>query len=33
MTETLQPDIKKINEKINKESDIIDMLLLDMSKI
>ena len=33
MTETLQQDIKKINEKINKESDIIDMLLLEMSKV
>ncbi|MAO33262.1 MAG: ATPase [Flavobacteriales bacterium] len=33
MTETLQPDIKKINEKINKESDIIDMLLLEMNKV
>jgi len=33
MTETLQQDIKKINEKINKESDIIDMLLLEMNKV
>ena len=33
MTETLQPDIKKINEKISKESAIIDMLLLEMNKV
>ena len=33
MTETLQPDIKELNEKINKESDIIDMLLLEMNKV
>jgi MoxR-like ATPase len=33
MTEKLQPDIKKINEKISKESAIIDMLLLEMNKV
>ena len=33
MTEILQPDIKKLNEKISKESAIIDMLLLEMNKV
>ena len=33
MTDTLQPDIKELNEKIKKESAIIDMLLLEMNKV
>jgi len=33
MTEILQPDIKELNEKISKESAIIDMLLLEMNKV
>ena len=33
MTEILQPDIKELNEKISKESSIIDMLLLEMNKV
>ena len=33
MTETLQADIKKLNEKINKESAIIDMLMLEINKV
>ena len=33
MTEILQLDIKDLNEKINKESAIIDMLLLEMNKV
>ena len=33
MTEILQPDIKELNEKINKESAIIDMLMLEMNKV
>ena len=33
MTETLQSDIKELNEKINKESAIIDMLMLEINKI
>ena len=33
MNETLQPDIKELNEKINKESAIIDMLMLEMNKV
>ena len=33
MSELLQPDIKEINEKINKESAIIDMLMLEMNKV
>lgn len=33
MKENLQPDIQKINEKINKESAIIDLLLLEMDKV
>tara|TARA_B100000131_G_scaffold316407_1_gene356437 strand:- start:53 stop:1054 length:1002 start_codon:yes stop_codon:yes gene_type:complete len=33
MTETLQPDIKELNEKINKESAIIDMLMLEINKV
>ena len=33
MTEILQPDIKELNEKISKESAIIDILLLEMNKV
>ena len=33
MNETLQTDIKELNEKINKESAIIDMLMLEMNKV
>ncbi len=33
MSEILESDIKKLNEKINKESAIIDMLLLEMNKV
>ena len=33
MTETLQTDIKELNEKINKESAIIDMLMLELNKV
>ena len=33
MTELLQDDIKEINEKINKESAIVDILLLEMNKV
>ena len=33
MTDTLQPDIKELNEKINKESAIIDLLMLEMNKV
>ena len=33
MTETLQADIKELNEKINKESAIIDMLILEINKV
>jgi MoxR-like ATPase len=33
MTETLQTDIKELNEKINKESVIIDMLMLEINKV
>ena len=33
MTEILQTDIKKLNEKISKESAIIDMLLFEMNKV
>ena len=33
MTENLQADIKQLNEKINKESAIIDALLLEMNKV
>jgi MoxR-like ATPase len=33
MTETLQSDIKELNEKINKESAIIDMLMLEINKV
>ena len=33
MTEFLQDDIKEINEKINKESAIVDILLLEMKKV
>ena len=33
MTETIQTDIKELNEKINKESAIIDMLMLEINKV
>jgi len=33
MTEILNPDIKQLNEKINKESAIIDLLLMEMNKV
>jgi MoxR-like ATPase len=33
MTELLQVDIKEINKKINKESAIVDILLLEMNKV
>ena len=33
MNETLQTDIKELNEKINKESAIIDMLMLEINKV
>ena len=33
MTEILQPEIKELNERINKESAIIDILLLEMNKV
>ena len=33
MKENLQPDIKELNKKINKESAIIDLLLLEMDKV
>ena len=33
MTEFLQDDIKEIKEKINKESAIVDILLLEMNKV
>ena len=33
MTDLLQDDIKEINEKINKESAIVDILLLEMNKV
>jgi MoxR-like ATPase len=33
MKEILQPDIKELNEKINKESAIVDMLLFEMNKV
>jgi len=33
MSETLQADIKELNEKINNESAIIDMLMLEMKKV
>ena len=33
MTEFLQDDIKELNEKINKESAIVDILLLEMKKV
>lgn len=33
MKENSQPDIKELNEKINKESAIIDLLLLEMDKV
>ena len=33
MTEALQTDIKELNEKINKESAIIDMLMLEINKV
>ena len=33
MSEILQADIKELNERINKESAIIDMLMLEMNKV
>tara|TARA_B100000902_G_scaffold224195_1_gene212951 strand:+ start:470 stop:1471 length:1002 start_codon:yes stop_codon:yes gene_type:complete len=33
MNDILQPDIKEINDKINKESAIIDMLTLELDKV
>jgi len=33
MTETIQTDIKELNEKINKESAIIDMLMFELNKV
>ncbi len=33
MTEILQEDIKQLNEKINKESAIIDLLLMEINKV
>ena len=33
MTEILQADIKQLNEKINKESAIIDLLLMEINKV
>ena len=33
MTEIIQTDIKELNEKIKKESAIIDMLLLELNKV
>jgi len=33
MTETLNTDIKELNEKINKESAIIDIIMLEMNKV
>ena len=33
MTETVQTDLKELNEKINKESAIIDMLMLELNKV
>ena len=33
MEETLTTDIKQLNEKINKESAIIDMLTLELGKV
>ena len=33
MTEILNADIKQLNEKINKESAIIDLLLMEMNKV
>ena len=33
MNNNLQPDIKDLNEKINNESAIIDMLMLEMNKV
>ena len=33
MTDKIQPDIKELNEKINKESAIIDILILEMEKV
>ena len=33
MNDTLKTDIKELNEKINKESAIIDMLTLEINKV
>ena len=33
MTEIVQTDLKELNEKINKESAIIDMLMLELNKV
>jgi MoxR-like ATPase len=33
MTDTLQPNIQELNEKISKESAIVDLLLLEMNKV
>ena len=33
MTEILNTDIKILNEKINKESAIIDLLMMEMNKV
>ena len=33
MTEILNTDIKELNEKINKESAIIDIIMLEMNKV
>ena len=33
MTETIKTDIKELNEKINKESAIIDMLMFELNKV
>ena len=33
MENTISTDIKQLNERINKESGIIDMLLLEINKV
>ena len=33
MNETIKTDIKELNEKINKESAIIDMLMFELNKV
>ena len=33
MSEILNTDIKELNEKINKESAIIDIIMLEMNKV